>query len=160
MAVTIQKIALWRKEVSHEPGVLAEVLEPLAAAGADLRVVMGYAIPGDRERAAIEVFPVVGRKVTEAARQAGLERSSIPCLLVEGANQPGLGARMARAIAERGVNISFLMAETVGSRFSAVFGFANEADARTAARAIRGVTAGAKGSRRAGGSAGRKTRAK
>ncbi len=137
MAVTVKKVVLWRKEVANDPGVLADVLTPLAEAGANLRVVMGYAFPGDPSRAAIEVFPVTGKKVTAAASAAGLSVSPIPCLLVEGDDKPGLGARMARAIADRGVNISFLMAETVGKKFSAVFGFQNDADASTAMKAIK-----------------------
>ena len=136
MAVTVKKVTLWRKEVAHEPGVLAGVLEPLSQAGANLRVVMGYAM-GESGRAAIEVFPVSGKKATAAATTAGLSTSSIPCLLVEGDDRAGLGADMARAIATAGVNISFLIAETVGRKFSAVFGFQNDADAGSAAKAIK-----------------------
>ena len=57
MAVTVKKITLWRKEVAHEAGALAGVLEPLAQAGSNLRLVMGYTIPGESSRAAIEVYP-------------------------------------------------------------------------------------------------------
>ncbi len=137
MAVTVKKITLWRKEVAHDAGALAGVLEPLAQAGADLRLVMGYAIPGDSSRAAIEVYPVTGRKATSAADAAGIAASPIACLLVEGDNRPGLGASMARAVADAGVNISFLMAETFGRKFSAVFGFQNDTDAATATKAIK-----------------------
>jgi hypothetical protein len=137
MAVSVKKIALWRKEAGHRPGALAEALEPLAAAGANLRIVMGYAFPGEPARAAIELFPVSGKKATAAAMGSGLAASTIPCLLVEGDDRPGLGARMARAVADEGVNLSFVMAETIGRKFSAVFGFANDADAEKASRAIR-----------------------
>ena len=136
MAVTVKKVTLWRKEVANQPGVLAGVLEPLAQAGANLRVVMGYAM-GDSGRAAIEVFPVIGRKPTAAARAAGLVASPIACLLVEGDDRPGLGAGMARATAQAGVNISFLVAETVGRKFSAIFGFQSDTDAAIAAKAIK-----------------------
>lgn len=137
MAVTIKKMTLWRKEVTNTPGVLAEVLTPLAEAGANLRVVMGYAFPGDPNRAAIEVFPITGKKVTATASAAGLASSPIPCLLVEGDDRPGLGAAMARAVADRGINISFVVAESVGRKFSAVFGLQNDADAATATKAIK-----------------------
>ncbi len=137
MAVTVKKAVLWRVETAHAPGVLVDVLEPLAAAGADLRVVMGYGFPGPSDRAAIEVFPVAGKKVTAAAQAAGLSPSAIACLLVEGDNRAGLGAAMARAIAAAGINISFLMAEVVGRKFSAVFGFASDADAALAQKAIK-----------------------
>lgn len=42
MAVTVKKAVLWRKEVESQPGVLAATLKPLAEAGADLQIVMGY----------------------------------------------------------------------------------------------------------------------
>jgi hypothetical protein len=136
MAVTVKKAALWRTDVAHEPGVLANVLEPLARAGADLRVVMGYGM-GESGRAAIEVFPVSGKKATAAAAAVGLRASSLPCLLVEGDDRAGLGADMARAIANAGVNVHFLIAETVGRKFSAVFGFSSESDAGAALKAIK-----------------------
>jgi hypothetical protein len=44
---------------------------------------------------------------------------------------------MANAISAAGVNISFLIAETVGRKFSAVLGFANDADAAKAQNAIK-----------------------
>src|SRR5216684_5885310 len=97
MAVTVKKVALWRKEVADEAGALAGVLQPLSAAGANLRVVMGYGM-GESGRAAIEVFPITGKKATDAATRAGLAASQIACLLVEGDDRAGLGADMAGAI--------------------------------------------------------------
>ncbi|GIW44954.1 MAG: hypothetical protein KatS3mg077_2236 [Candidatus Binatia bacterium] len=136
MAVTVKQITLWRKEAQNAPGVLAEVLEPLAASGANLRLVMGYAL-GDTGRAAVEVFPVSGKKSTAAATQVGLHTAQVSALLVEGDDRPGLGAAMARGVANAGVNIEFVVAQTVGRKFSAVFGFRTPEDARAAAKAIK-----------------------
>jgi hypothetical protein len=138
MAISIERVTLWRRQAANKPGVLAETLEPLAGAGANLRVVMGYGLPGTPGSAVIEVFPVTGKDAGAAVR-AGLAASAIPCLQVEGDDEPGLGARLARAIASRGVNVSFLVAKSVGSQFSAVFGFASDSDAQVAADAMRGV---------------------
>lgn len=137
MAVTVKKVTLWRKEVAHQAGALADVLEPLAGAGANLRVVMGYTFPHPPGEAVIEVFPITGRKAANAAAAAGLTASPIACLHVEGDDRAGLGADMARAVAYTGVSISFVMAETVGRKFSAVFGFENDTDAGAAAKAIK-----------------------
>jgi hypothetical protein len=137
MAITVRKAVLWRGELKNRPGALAGVLEPLAEAGSDLRVAMGYGLPTDPEKAVVELFPISGKKATAAASAAGLAASNVPCLLVEGGDRPGLGARMARAVADQGVNISFVLAESVGRKFSAVFGFASDADADKASRAIR-----------------------
>jgi len=137
MALTVKKVTLWRKEASHAPGVLADVLEPLAEAGVNLRVVMGYAFAGEPSRGAIEVFPIAGKKAAQAAGEAGLSASPIACVHVEGEDRAGLGAQMARAIADKGINISFVTAETVGRKFSAVFGFQSDGDAVIAARVIK-----------------------
>jgi hypothetical protein len=144
MAVTVKKVVLWRKEVENRPGALAGTLAPLAQAGGNLRVVMGYALPGEARRSVIEVFPVSGSRATAAAGAAGLAASPIPCLLVEGDDQAGLGARLTRAVADQGVNLAFLVAETVGRKFSAVFGFESDADAARAGAAIKGAAKPAK----------------
>jgi hypothetical protein len=137
MAVSIRKIILWRTEVEHRPGALADLLAPLAEAGADLQTVMGYRIPGQKSRAVIEVAPVTNRKVARAAGGAGLAPDGVPTLLVLGDNRPGLANRIARALATSGVNIAFLVAQVVGRRYSAVFGFENEADLDKAVDRIR-----------------------
>src|SRR4030095_5432066 len=64
MALTVKRITLWRREVENQPGVLAGTLEPLANAGADLRLVMGYRFAETTTRAAIALFPVTGHKAT------------------------------------------------------------------------------------------------
>ena len=87
-------------------------LEPLAKAGADLSVVMGYRLPGNEAKAAIEIYPVSGKKAT-AATETGLADSAIPTLLVEGDNEPGTAHKMAQAIAEARVDLSFFVAQAL-----------------------------------------------
>ena len=137
MPVTVKKIVLWRKEVDNQAGTLARTLEPLARARADLRVVMGYRYPGNEAKAVIELHPVTGKRVTSAAEQAGLAASSIPTLLVEGDNKPGLAHKIAQAVADAGVTLTFLVAQVLGKRFVATVGFETEADAKKAAGLIK-----------------------
>jgi hypothetical protein len=137
MPVKIKKITLWRKELENCAGTLAEALEPVAKAGADLQIVMGYCYPGDHTKAAVELFPVAGKKATAAAQEAGLSASGIPALHVEGDNRAGLGHAIARALADAGVNLDFLVAQVVGKKYSAVLGFENDADAKKASALIK-----------------------
>ncbi len=137
MAIRIRKLTLWRAEVEHRPGALAELLDPLAAAGADLQVVMGYRLPGGTCRAVVEVAPITSRKAALAAERAHLRPDGAPTLLVLGENRPGLANRIAIALAESCVNIAFLVAQVVGKRYSAVFAFDSEADLDKAADRIR-----------------------
>jgi hypothetical protein len=141
MALSVKRITLWRSDVENQPGVLARTLEPLAAAGSNLRLVMGYRFPLTPEHSAIEVFPVSGRRATAAAEQAGLRPSDIPCLLVEGEDRPGLGSEIARGLADAGLNIAFVMAVSGGRTFTAALGFADDAAATAALPVVRKVAA-------------------
>jgi hypothetical protein len=132
MAISVKPVTLWRRDVENVPGVLGETLGPLGDAGVALRLVMGYRLPDHPQRSVVEVWPVSGRRATEAAERAGLAPSSVPCLLVEGDDRPGLGAEIGRGCAEAGINIAFCMALAQGRRFSAAVGFA---DAEAAANA-------------------------
>jgi hypothetical protein len=144
MPITVRSVVLWRKEVENQPGILASTLEPLAKGAADLQVVMAYRYPGNETKAAIELYPVTGKKSVTAAQVAGLKASAIPTLLVEGDNKPGFGHAIAQAIADTGINVSFLVAQVIGKRYSAVLGCETEVDAKTAATLIKKVTASKK----------------
>jgi hypothetical protein len=134
MPVKVKRITLWRKELANQAGALAATLDPLAKAGADLQVVMGYCYPGDRTRAAV---PIATKKATAAAQAAGLAAAGIPALHVEGDNRAGIGHAITRALADAGVNLEFLVAHVIGRRYSAVFGFENDADAGKATALIK-----------------------
>ena len=140
MPVTVKNISFWRKEVENQTGTLAQTLEPVTKSGANLQILMGYRYPGEGTRAAIELYPVTGKKASAAASEAGLSASSIPTLLVEGDDRPGLALAIAQAMSGAGINMTFFVAQAVGRRFSAVLGFESETDAKTAAPLIKKAT--------------------
>lgn len=137
MAVTVKKITLWRKEVENRAGILAGALAPLAHAGANIHIVLAYRYPSQGAKGAIEVYPVTGKKSATAAKEAGFSASDIPALLVEGDNRAGLGYATAQAIAGAGISLDFLVAQVIGRKYSAVFGFESDADAAKCAAIIR-----------------------
>ncbi len=139
MPVTVKNVTIWRKEVDNKPGELAATLAPLVKAGANLKVLMGYRLPGEEGKAAIEVYPIANAKASRAAAAAGLTKSAIPALYVEGADKPGLGSALAGAMAAAGINISFLVMQAVGRKYAAVWGFESPEEARRAAALIRKV---------------------
>ena len=144
MPVTVKNISLWRKEVDNQVGTLAHTLDPVTKAGANLQIVMGYRYPGEGTRAAIELYPVTGKKASAAASEAGLSASSIPTLLVEGDDRPGLGLAIAQAMSGAGINMTFFVAQAVGRRFSAVLGLESEADVNKATPLIKRAAASKK----------------
>jgi hypothetical protein len=144
MATAVKKIVLWRKEVENRAGVLANALAPLANASTDIHVVMAYRFPGEQSKAAIELYPVTGKKSAAAAEAAGFSASAIPALLVEGDNRAGIGYATAQAIADAGINMDFVVAQVIGRKYSAVFGFESEVDATKCAAIIRKAAAAKK----------------
>ena len=158
MPVTVKKVSLWRRELDNRPGALARVLEPLARAGTDLQVAMGYRLPGDESRAAVEVAPVTSRKAIAAAQGAGLQPSGIPTLIVAGDNRPGLGFALSQGMSDAGINMAFLVAQAVGRRYAAVFGFESDADADRAAAIIKKASSARRASSARKTSRARKTR--
>jgi hypothetical protein len=141
MAITVKKVVLWRRELDNRPGALAAVLEPLARAGADLQIAMGYRFSGNEARAAVELAPVEGKKAAAAAQTAGLQPSGIPTLIVTGDNRPGLGYAISRSMADAGINMAFLVAQVLGRKYSAIFGFESQADADRASAVIKRAAA-------------------
>ncbi len=127
MPVSVKEIELWRKELNNQPGPLAAALQAFAKAGADLQIVMGYRYPGEPTKAAVELYRIDGKKARQAAVEAGLSASAISAILVEGANRPGLGYHIAKAIADAGINLDFLVAQVIGKKYSAVIGFESAA---------------------------------
>jgi hypothetical protein len=144
MATTVKNIVLWRKEVDNRAGILANALAPLAGAGTDIQVVLAYRFPGHESKAAIELYPVSGKKSAAAAKEAGFSASDIPALLVEGDNRAGLGYATSQAIANASISLDFVVAQVIGRKFSAVFGFESDADAAKCAAIIRKVAAAKK----------------
>jgi hypothetical protein len=147
MAISVKSISLWRRELQDRPGALADSLNPLADAGVSVKVLMAYRYPGDPTKAAVELFPISGKRATAAAQQSSLSPATLPALIVEGDDAPGLGHRMSRAIADAGINLDFVMAQVIGRKYSAIFGFANEADATRAASLIKKSAAPTKATR-------------
>jgi predicted amino acid-binding ACT domain protein len=137
MAIAVKNAKLWVLKGPDRAGLTAEALEPLAAAGVNLSCLMSYCYPGQSDRAAVEVFPVKGKKAENAARAAGLEPANTPCLLVEGDDRLGLGAALSRAIADAGISMTFLVGQAIGRKFSALIGFGSEADAVVATKAMK-----------------------
>jgi len=142
MPMTVKRVRLWVRQIENQPGALSGTLAPLADAGADLQIVMGYRYHGT-DQGAVEVYPVSGRRAGSAAQQAGLRPSPVPTLLVEGDNKPGLGRDIAQAIADAAVNLDFLVAQVIGRKYSAIIGFGNDEDAQRASGLIKKVAKGA-----------------
>ncbi len=139
MAIRIRKLTLWRTEVAAPPGCAGDAPGPARRgggrpAGRDGLPPPGRQVPGGR-RGGTHRQP---RGRPSPPTKAGLRPGR--CADAAGARRQPAGPRQphrARALADSHVNIAFLVAQVVGKRYSAVFGFENEADLDKAADRIR-----------------------
>ncbi len=88
------------------------------------------------------ITPLQGKEALDNASQAGLHRAThVATLKIEGPDRPGLGADLARAIAETGVNLQSLTAAVVNRKFVCFASFDSVADLERAEDAISALAA-------------------
>jgi hypothetical protein len=138
MAYTINKVDIWSGEIADRVGGLAVKLDPLADAGANLDVVIARRQPDRPGQGVVFLGPVTGARAQKAAAAAGLSKTAeLAALRVEGPNKAGECRRIARLLADAGLNLRGLSAASLGSKFVAFLAFDSAADADRAARLLR-----------------------
>ena len=138
MAYTINKVDIWSGEIADRVGGLAVKLDPLADAGANLDVVIARRQPNQPGQGVVFLGPVTGARAQKAAASAGLGKTAeLAALRVEGPNKAGECRRIARLLADAGLNLRGLSAASLGSKFVAFLAFDSAADADRAARLLR-----------------------
>lgn len=142
MAMKITKVEVWAGDIQDQPGGLARVADALAAAGANIECCVARRQAERPGMGMVFVSPIKGKKAQDAARSIGMSPASMGTLRVEGPDKAGTGARIARAVADAGINMRGCSASTIGNKFVAYFGFDNAMDADRAAKAIKKVDAG------------------
>ncbi len=137
MSISVKRVVVWRTVVENQPGTMARALEALSKQM--LELVIGY------DGTAVDIAPVVGRKAIAAARRAGFQPRPTPMVLVEGANRAGVVLAATRAFGAAGISMDSVVAQAVGKKYRALFGFASDADAKKAAAVAKKVARAAKG---------------
>jgi hypothetical protein len=138
MALKTKRIDVWVAEVADRPGELAHVLGKLAAAGANLRMVIARRQFEATESGIIFVSPITGKKTQQAARDIGFAPTmSVFGLMVEGNDKRGMGADIAARIAKAGINLRAFNATTIGSKFIVYLAFDDAQDQKLAEKALK-----------------------
>ena len=108
----------WAVSIDDRAGGVADKLEPLARAGANFEMVFARRTPENPGRGMLFVTPVKGAKATRAAREAGMGiPENIYSVRIEGADRPGLGAKIARALGETGISVRGISGLAIGRKF-------------------------------------------
>lgn len=118
MKLEVTTVDVWAASIEDRPGGLAEKLAALTAAGSNLEVVIARRAPEQSGKGVVFVTPLKGSKQIQAATAAGfLQSGSLHSVRIEGPDKPGLGAKMATALAEAGINLRGLSAAAIGAKF-------------------------------------------
>lgn len=143
MTLQVSRVVVWAVDVPNQPGTLARVMEALRDAGANLEFVIARRVTEETSR--IFVAPLKGAKVLRAARAAGLaEAAGMHALRLETPDRLGLGAELARALADRGLNIRGFSAAAVKKQCLCYIAFESESDATAAAKILKKLAPAAK----------------
>ena len=133
MKLKITRSEMWKATIDDRPGGAAEVLDPVARAGANLEFAFARRAPEMPGKGLLFVLPVKGKKVIAAAQAAGLGLApDMYMLRIEGGDKPGATAAIARALANAGISFRAFSATAVGRSFK---GFLALDSAEDAARA-------------------------
>ena len=131
MKLKVSRANVWAATIEDKPGELANKLEALAGAKANLEFVLARRTP-ERGPGQGVVFltPLKSGAQQRKAVDAGFtETNSLHSLRVEGTDAPGIGAKMTRALASAGLNLRGLSAASLGRKFVAYFAFDTATDA-------------------------------
>ena len=138
MPYEISKMEVWAGSIDDRPGGLAEKLEALTAAGANLEFLIARRAPEKPGTGVVFLAPLKGAKQTRAAKAVGLQQAdSLRSVRVEGPDRPGLCAKVASALAGAGINLRGVSAAAIGKRSVQYFAFDSDIDAGKASRVLK-----------------------
>ncbi len=126
MLYEINRADVWVGEIEDRAGGLADKLAILAKVGANLEFVVVRRLMEKPGKALLFASPLRGA----AAKEAGLSKASSMCVVrIDGPDQPGLGARIGRAIANEGISMRGMTGASIGNRNVIYISFGSVADA-------------------------------
>jgi hypothetical protein len=118
MNLKATRATLWAASIEDRPAGLADKIEPLANAGARLEFILARRAPETPGKGVVFLAPLAGLKQCRTAVNNGFYRANgLHSVRIEGTDKPGLAAKIARALAEAGINLRGFSATRVGRKF-------------------------------------------
>jgi hypothetical protein len=138
MKLDIRKADVWAATIEDRPGGLAEKLSAIADGGANLEFIISRRSPEQPGSGVVFVTPIKGARQIKAAQGAGFQKSnSLHSVRVEGPDNPGLGAKLSKALADAHLNLRGLSAASFGRRFVTFLALDSPEDAAKAASVLK-----------------------
>jgi hypothetical protein len=120
MKLKVTRVDVWAASIADRPGGLAGKLDALAKAKANLEFIIARRAPDHPGKGVVFVTPLTSPNQVSAARKMGFKRTAaLHSVRIEGADRPGLGAKLTRALAAARINLRGFSAAAIGKRFVA-----------------------------------------
>lgn len=137
MLVNVTKVDLWSAVIPDQPGSIAQKLEGLAKAGANLDFIMAWRNPARPDQSVIAVSPLAGELQLQAAAALGFRpNDNGGAVRVEAPNQPGMGYRVTQALAMEGLNLKGISTIVVGNQVGIYIALDSQQDAEKTVRVL------------------------
>ena len=120
MDLLVERVDVWAATIQDRPGGLAEVLDALRQAGADLQFIIARRVPEKSGTGVVFVTPLQSDREIRAAAQVGFNvTQSLHSIRVMGPDRPGIAAELTEKLADGGINLRGLSASVIGRQFVA-----------------------------------------
>lgn len=137
MSLIVEREDVWAASIEDKPGGLANKLAGLAEAGADLDFIIARRCNDKPGTGVVFVTPLRGDREVSAATDLGFATTShLHSVRVEGANEPGIAAKLTQKIAKAGINLRGLSAAVIGTRFVMHLGLDSDEDVKKVIRLL------------------------
>lgn len=138
MKLDITRVDIWVAGLDDRPGGLAEKLQGLVQAGANLEFLLARRAPDQPGKAVVFAAPLKGAKQTKAAKGLGFHKSnSLHGIRVAAADRPGLSLALSQSLADAGINLRGVSGTAIGKRAVFYIAFDNATDAGKAVRCLK-----------------------
>ena len=118
MDLFVEHVDVWASGIEDKPGGLADVLDSLRDAGANLQLIIARRAPEDPGKGVVFVTPLQGDREIAAAAQAGFNVTrTLHSVRAMGLDRPGIAADLTRRLAEASINLRGFSASVIGTQF-------------------------------------------
>jgi len=120
MDLLVERVDVWAATIQDRPGGLAEVLDALRQAGADLQFIIARRAPEKSGTGVVFVTPLQSDREIRAGAQVGFNvTQSLHSIRVMGPDRPGIAAELTEKLADGGINLRGFSASVIGRQFVA-----------------------------------------
>lgn len=133
MDLFVERTDVWAANIQDRPGGLAEVLDALREAGADLQFIIARRMSDKPAKGVVYVTPLQNDREVRAAAQVGFNvTKSLHSVRIMGPDHPGLAAELTQKLAAGQVNLRGFSASVIGKQLVAYIAVDSLGDANKA----------------------------